>query len=108
MNRLVPLLIAALSLGGCETPYGPVEHDEDEARCKASGYQSGQPFTDCMQFLFTQRDVQARNNRLLGTPVIVPTYSPPPAYRGNCPTPDSLDSRGRRCGKRAASYRPGG
>lgn len=29
-------------------------------------------------------------------------------YTGNCPTPDSLDARGRRCGKRSAAYRPNG
>lgn len=27
---------------------------------------------------------------------------------GNCPTPDSLDSAGRRCGARSAASRPGG
>lgn len=29
-------------------------------------------------------------------------------YAGNCPTPDSRDSAGRRCGRRSASSRPGG
>lgn len=30
------------------------------------------------------------------------------SYTGNCPTPDSLDSAGRRCGARSAASRPGG
>lgn len=29
-------------------------------------------------------------------------------YTGNCPTPDSLDAAGRRCGARSAASRPGG
>jgi len=41
-----------------------------------------------------------------------PTYSASDAatrtYVGNCPTPDSLDARGRRCGARSAASRPGG
>lgn len=38
------------------------------------------------------------------------TYSAPTvsASSGKCNFPDDLDSRGRRCGKRAASVRPGG
>lgn len=34
--------------------------------------------------------------------------SPPRVYSGNCPTPDSLDSAGRRCGARSAASRAGG
>jgi hypothetical protein len=30
------------------------------------------------------------------------------AYPGNCPTPESRDSAGRRCGKRSAASRPNG
>lgn len=29
-------------------------------------------------------------------------------YTGNCPTPDSYDAAGRRCGARSAASRPGG
>lgn len=29
-------------------------------------------------------------------------------YTGNCPTPESLDSAGRRCGARSAASKPGG
>ncbi len=48
------------------------------------------------------------------------TYPPRPAsssshgsyssgvYTGNCPTPESLDAAGRRCGARSAASRPGG
>jgi hypothetical protein len=41
----------------------------------------------------------------------VPTYSgsaPGRTYTGNCPTPDSYDSAGRRCGRRSAASKPGG
>jgi predicted secreted protein len=30
------------------------------------------------------------------------------AYTGNCPTPESLDAAGHRCGARSAASRPGG
>ncbi len=30
------------------------------------------------------------------------------SYSGNCPTPESLDAAGRRCGLRSAASRPGG
>ncbi|GEM_PF-1671457 len=36
-----------------------------------------------------------------------PSYSSQ-AYTGNCPTPDSLDAAGRRCGARSAASRTGG
>lgn len=36
------------------------------------------------------------------------SYRSPRVYTGNCPTPDSLDSAGRRCGARSAASRPGG
>ncbi|ULJ74396.1 hypothetical protein [Rhizobium gallicum] len=37
-------------------------------------------------------------------------YSPSSSrvYTGNCPTPESLDAAGRRCGARSAASRPGG
>lgn len=31
-----------------------------------------------------------------------------PTYTGNCPTPESLDAAGHRCGARSAGSRPGG
>lgn len=41
-----------------------------------------------------------------------PTYSSGAAssriYTGNCPTPDSYDAAGRRCGARSAASKPGG
>lgn len=39
-----------------------------------------------------------------------PNYASTPSrtYVGNCPTPDSYDAAGRRCGGRSAASRPGG
>lgn len=37
-----------------------------------------------------------------------PPYPTARIYTGNCPTPDSLDAAGRRCGARSAASRPGG
>lgn len=37
-----------------------------------------------------------------------PSYSSGRTYTGNCPTPDSLDAAGHRCGARSAASRPGG
>lgn len=37
-----------------------------------------------------------------------PSYSSSRVYTGNCPTPDSLDAAGRRCGARSAASRAGG
>ncbi len=36
------------------------------------------------------------------------SYSPSRVYTGNCPTPESIDAAGRRCGARSAASRPGG
>lgn len=36
------------------------------------------------------------------------SYSTSRVYTGNCPTPDSLDAAGRRCGARSAASRAGG
>lgn len=36
------------------------------------------------------------------------SYSSSQVYTGNCPTPESLDAAGRRCGGRSAASRPGG
>lgn len=37
-----------------------------------------------------------------------PNFGTGSGYTGNCPTPDSIAADGKRCGKRAASERPGG
>jgi hypothetical protein len=43
-------------------------------------------------------------------PTVGSTYSGPSGrtYTGNCPTPESLDAAGHRCGARSAASRPGG
>lgn len=42
------------------------------------------------------------------SPGYASTSSSSSIYSGNCPTPDSYDAAGRRCGARSAASRPGG
>lgn len=118
------LLLSLAMVAGCGTPYPPEVERQDAALCQSHGaVPNTNAFNDCMARLMAVRDkpVQERNKALeaavtaaavIGAVAVVannPKYFKVNArYSGNCPTPESLDSAGRRCGRRAASYRPGG
>ncbi|MBY5831891.1 hypothetical protein HFN47_22450 [Rhizobium leguminosarum] len=54
-------------------------------------------------------DNNAAGNTASPVYAVPSTYAPSTrVYTGNCPTPESIDTAGRRCGARSAASRPGG
>ncbi len=58
------------------------------------------------EILATRSGNHASSSSLVGSGSA--SYRMSRSYTGNCPTPDSLDAAGRRCGARSAASRPGG